>query len=92
MANKTSFGRIEKWYPHQESNPDPRFRKPLLYPLELWEHRRSGGQSINSFSSGQKIVHRSIRRRDLVGDRDFEVDLKAYEIGNLNAPFERGID
>ena len=22
---------------HPESNGDPRFRKPLLYPLELWD-------------------------------------------------------
>lgn len=26
-----------KWYSHQELNLDQRFRKPLLYPFELWE-------------------------------------------------------
>ena len=25
-----------KWYPHPELNGDQRFRKPLLYPFELW--------------------------------------------------------
>jgi hypothetical protein len=24
------------WYPHPELNGDQRFRKPLLYPFELW--------------------------------------------------------
>ena len=24
------------WYPHPELNGNPRFRKPLLYPFELW--------------------------------------------------------
>ena len=27
------------WYPHPELNGDPRFRKPLLYPFELWGQR-----------------------------------------------------
>ena len=26
------------WYPHPELNGNPRFRKPLLYPFELWGH------------------------------------------------------
>ena len=25
-----------RWYPHPELNGNPRFRKPLLYPFELW--------------------------------------------------------
>jgi hypothetical protein len=25
------------WYSHQELNLNQRFRKPLLYPFELWE-------------------------------------------------------
>jgi hypothetical protein len=25
-----------KWYPHSELNRNQRFRKPLLYPFELW--------------------------------------------------------
>ena len=25
-----------KWYPHPELNRDQRFRKPPLYPFELW--------------------------------------------------------
>jgi hypothetical protein len=24
------------WYPHSELNRNQRFRKPLLYPFELW--------------------------------------------------------
>jgi hypothetical protein len=28
------------WYPHPELNGDPRFRKPLLYPFELWGQPR----------------------------------------------------
>jgi hypothetical protein len=24
------------WYPHPELNGNQRFRKPLLYPFELW--------------------------------------------------------
>ncbi len=27
------------WYPHPELNRDQRFRKPLLYPFELWGRR-----------------------------------------------------
>ena len=27
-----------KWYPHPELNGNQRFRKPLLYPFELWGH------------------------------------------------------
>ena len=29
-----------EWYSHQELNLDQRFRKPLLYPFELWEQSR----------------------------------------------------
>ena len=29
-------GKLEEPYPHPELNGDPRFRKPLLYPFELW--------------------------------------------------------
>ena len=29
-----------KTWSHPESNGDPRFRKPLLYPLELWDRLR----------------------------------------------------
>src|SRR5262245_16964362 len=38
--------RFSKWYPHPELNRDQRFRKPPLYPFELWglqrqaDHRR----------------------------------------------------
>jgi hypothetical protein len=27
---------LPSWYPHEELNLDQRFRKPLLYPFELW--------------------------------------------------------
>lgn len=27
---------ITLWCPHQDSNLDLRFRKPLFYPVELW--------------------------------------------------------
>ena len=29
-----------KTWSHPESNGDPRFRKPLLYPIELWDRLR----------------------------------------------------
>ena len=27
---------VHEWYPHPELNRDQRFRKPPLYPFELW--------------------------------------------------------
>ena len=35
FAEAVSWLRVS-WYPHPELNGDPRFRKPLLYPFELW--------------------------------------------------------
>jgi hypothetical protein len=29
---------VGKWYPHPELNRNQRFRKPPLYPFELWGH------------------------------------------------------
>jgi hypothetical protein len=38
----STMQRVEGWYPHPELNRNPRFRKPLLYPFELW------GQAVDS--------------------------------------------
>ena len=50
------------WYPHQELNLDQRFRKPLLYPFELW------GQACFYYAlvkrSGKQF-RRSLRKNDL---------------------------
>ncbi len=37
-ARWTAGPEVREWYSHQESNLDQRFRKPPLYPFELWEH------------------------------------------------------
>ena len=42
-----------KWYPHPELNRDQRFRKPLLYPFELWRLRCE--LIINGKSSASNI-------------------------------------
>ena len=39
------FMRVLKWYPHPELNGNQRFRKPLLYPFELWGQRRQENRS-----------------------------------------------
>lgn len=44
FARPRSFGEKENICPHHDSNMDPRFRKPVLYPVELW------GLRIFSFS------------------------------------------
>ena len=31
-----SLSSLSRWYPHPELNRDQRFRKPPLYPFELW--------------------------------------------------------
>ena len=36
MPDSMGFPGLSKWYPHPELNRDQRFRKPPLYPFELW--------------------------------------------------------
>ena len=45
------------WYSHQELNLDQRFRKPLLYPFELWERPARKRYAIHR--RNQSVVNRS---------------------------------
>jgi hypothetical protein len=60
------------WYPHPELNRDQRFRKPLLYPFELWgrarmklstrarcDKRRNGHPLSRTFQPGTGSRYRS---------------------------------
>lgn len=45
------------WYPHPESNRDQRFRKPPLYPFELWGHKLTTNNSRRSRRPGNRILY-----------------------------------
>ncbi len=36
------FNGLQGWYPHPELNRNQRFRKPPLYPFELWGPKNEG--------------------------------------------------
>ena len=48
-----------RWYPHPELNGNQRFRKPLLYPFELW------GRFIRFYDHGMDAPAQS-------ADKEFE--------------------
>src|SRR5262245_12989434 len=55
-----NMGFVE-WYSHQELNLDQRFRKPLLYPFELWEQWRTQFSRSKSVGNGRGGLQLAVR-------------------------------
>jgi hypothetical protein len=52
-AGSFSMGEcIQSWYPHPELNGNPRFRKPSLYPFELWGHMQARALELRAIPAG----------------------------------------
>jgi hypothetical protein len=53
----------DKWCPHPELNWDQRFRKPLLYPFELWGQCRRCRENTPATKKARAETISLFRRR-----------------------------
>ena len=60
ILTHNSFLKISKMCPHRESNLDLGFRKPLFFPIELWEHGNIILQAAENGLFRKNVVKKTI--------------------------------
>ena len=66
-SENSRSGRLGLWHPHEDSNSDKRFRRPLHCPVVLCEYIGSPGGNRTRKTGVLSAVHMPVLLRDYVG-------------------------